>query len=74
MIFILMNPLFHVGRADAAGLGQAFIQAAARARETARVAVTNGFCQPPNWPYEPTVFSLLQNNMKSFEDSGGYKG
>ncbi|KCZ93750.1 class I SAM-dependent methyltransferase [Hyphomonas johnsonii] len=67
--FILMNPPFHVGRADAAGLGQAFIQAAARALKPggALYMVANR-----HLPYEATVKACFKQ-YEILEDSGGYK-
>ena len=67
--FILMNPPFHVGRADAAGLGQAFIQAAARALKPhgSLYMVANR-----HLPYEATVAACFKQ-YEIIEDSGGYK-
>ena len=67
--FILMNPPFHVGRADAAGLGQAFIQAASRALKPhgSLYMVANR-----HLPYEATVAACFKQ-YEIIEDSGGYK-
>ena len=67
--FILMNPPFHVGRADAAGLGQAFIQAASRALKShgSLYMVANR-----HLPYEATVAACFKQ-YEIIEDSGGYK-
>ena len=67
--FILMNPPFHVGRADAAGLGQTFIQAASRALKPhgSLYMVANR-----HLPYEATVAACFKQ-YEIIEDSGGYK-
>lgn len=67
--FILMNPPFHVGRADAAGVGQAFIQAASRALKPhgSLYMVANR-----HLPYEATVAACFKQ-YEIIEDSGGYK-
>lgn len=67
--FILMNPPFHTGRADAANLGQVFIQAASRALKPhgSLYMVANR-----HLPYEATVAACFKQ-YEIIEDSGGYK-
>lgn len=67
--FIVMNPPFHVGRADASSLGQNFIRAAARALKTGGQLwlVANR-----HLPYE-TVLGECFKAHEMLEDEGGYK-
>jgi 16S rRNA (guanine1207-N2)-methyltransferase len=67
--FILMNPPFHTGRTDAVNLGQAFIQAAAKALKPggALYMVANR-----HLPYEATLAACFKA-YEIIEDSGGYK-
>ena len=67
--FVMMNPPFHVGRADAANLGQAFIQAASRALKPggSLYMVANR-----HLPYEATIKACFKQ-FEIIEDAGGYK-
>ncbi|MCA8900194.1 MAG: class I SAM-dependent methyltransferase [Hyphomonas sp.] len=67
--FIVMNPPFHTGRADAASLGQNFIRAAAGALKNSGELwlVANR-----HLPYE-TVLSECFKGHQMVEDEGGYK-
>lgn len=67
--FIAMNPPFHVGRADAASLGQDFIRAASRALKPAGqlYMVANR-----HLPYEE-ILSAVFKTHDMIEDAGGYK-
>jgi 16S rRNA (guanine1207-N2)-methyltransferase len=67
--FVMMNPPFHVGRADAANLGQSFIQAAARALKPggSLYMVANR-----HLPYEATIKACFKQ-FEIIEDAGGYK-
>ncbi|HAO35227.1 MAG TPA: 16S rRNA methyltransferase, partial [Hyphomonas sp.] len=67
--FIVMNPPFHVGRADAASLGQDFIRSAAKAlRGSGQLwLVANR-----HLPYEEVLGECFKT-FEMLEDSGGYK-
>lgn len=67
--FVVMNPPFHVGRADAASLGQDFIRAAARALKTGGQLwlVANR-----HLPYEQVLADCFKVH-EMLEDEGGYK-
>ncbi|MAN46275.1 MAG: class I SAM-dependent methyltransferase [Alphaproteobacteria bacterium] len=67
--FIVMNPPFHVGRADAASLGQDFIRAASRALKTGGQLwlVANR-----HLPYEQILGECFKGH-EMLEDEGGYK-
>ncbi|MEZ5947090.1 MAG: class I SAM-dependent methyltransferase [Hyphomonas sp.] len=67
--FIVMNPPFHTGRADAASLGQNFIRAAADALKTGG---TLWLVANRHLPYE-TVLSECFKAHEMLEDDGGYK-
>lgn len=67
--FVVMNPPFHVGRADAASLGQDFIRAAAKALKPSGQLwlVANR-----HLPYEEVLSSCFKIH-EMLEDAGGYK-
>lgn len=67
--FVVMNPPFHVGRADAASLGQDFIRAAAKALKTGGQLwlVANR-----HLPYEQVLGDCFKAH-EMLEDAGGYK-
>ncbi|CUS56160.1 class I SAM-dependent methyltransferase [Hyphomonas sp. KY3] len=67
--FVVMNPPFHVGRADAASLGQDFIRSAAKAlRGSGQLwLVANR-----HLPYEEVLGECFKT-FEMLEDSGGYK-
>lgn len=67
--FIISNPPFHVGRADNAALGQAFITAAARS------LAPNGdlwLVANRHLPYEATLAAHFRHH-EILDDAGGYK-
>lgn len=67
--FIVMNPPFHVGRADAVSLGQGFIRAAARAlKPSGRLFMVAN----RHLAYE-AVLSETFKQHEMIEDAGGYK-
>ena len=67
--FVVMNPPFHVGRADASSLGQNFIRAAAKALKPSGElwVVANR-----HLPYEETLSQCFKVHDR-LEDEGGYK-
>jgi 16S rRNA (guanine1207-N2)-methyltransferase len=67
--FVVMNPPFHLGRADANSIGQAFILAAARALKPSGALwmVANR-----HLPYEATLTAAFKGHQL-IEDTGGYK-
>lgn len=67
--FVVMNPPFHVGRADASSLGQDFIRAAARALKPGGQLwlVANR-----HLPYESVLDDCFKMHER-LEDEGGYK-
>ena len=67
--FVVMNPPFHVGRADAASLGQEFIRAAAKGLKTGGQLwlVANR-----HLPYEQVLAECFKGH-EMLEDAGGYK-
>jgi len=67
--FIVMNPPFHTGRADAASLGQNFIRAAADALKTGG---TLWLVANRHLPYEAALGACFKSR-EMLEDEGGYK-
>lgn len=67
--FIVMNPPFHTGRADAASLGQNFIRAASDALKTGG---TLWLVANRHLPYEGALGECFKSH-EMLEDEGGYK-
>ena len=67
--FIVMNPPFHTGRADAAALGQEFIRAAASALKSGG---TLWMVANRHLPYEGVLSECFKTH-EMLEDDGGYK-
>lgn len=67
--FVVMNPPFHIGRADNAALGQGFIRAAAR---TLKPGGTLWLVANRHLPYEAELGACFKEH-EMLEDEGGYK-